>query len=86
MKQKYPFVTVLYKDTTYFPETHTPEDDLALMGVWLAGWIIKQDEESISVAQELFDEDDRVKHVTTVAKSTIVEMRQWTRSKPMEVK
>lgn len=73
-EKKLEVVCVLATDWCYYEQTRSIHDKFTPIDGYIVGFVLEEDEEKIVLAHQVFKENESVRHVTVVTKTSIIEM------------
>ena len=75
-KQLYPIIVIKARDWSIYSDTYriNEKESWDVMNGWMVGWLIKEQEDSLIIAFEVFEEElyNKMRHVQVVPKETIL--------------
>lgn len=73
-EKKMEVAVVLASDWCYYEQTRSIYDKFTPIDGYIVGFVLEEDEEKIVLAHQVFKENESVRHVTVITKTSIVEM------------
>ncbi len=71
--KKLQVVCVLASDWCYYEQTKSIRDNFTPIDGFIVGFVLEEDDEKIVLAHQVFKENESVRHVTVVTKTSIRE-------------
>lgn len=64
---------VMASDWCYYEQTKSIRDNFTAIDGFIVGFILDEDDEKLVLAHQVFKENESVRHVTVITKSSIIE-------------
>lgn len=78
-------VCVLATDWCYYEHTKSIHDKFTPIDGYIVGFVLEENDEKIVLAHQVFKENESVRHVTVVTKTSVVEIARMRIEDPNEL-
>ncbi len=72
-EMKLQVAVVMASDWCYYEQTRGIRDIFTPINGFIVGFVLEEDDEKIVLAHQVFKENDSVRHVTVITKSSVIE-------------
>ena len=83
-EKKLEVVCVLATDWCYYEQTRSIHDKFTPIDGYIVGFVQEEDDEKIVLCHQVFPDNESVRHVTVVTKSSIIELARMRIKDPNE--